>query len=82
MKEVLMSAFILNCLLPESVLMGGAWLMGRAINMGKKCLLWMLWLASMRRRTAATRTATHSFLLSNMAGRWARLGAGPQTADQ
>lgn len=51
-----------------------AWLMGVARLMGitndrcRKCLLWMLWLASMRKRMVAITTATHSFLLNNMAG--------------
>lgn len=43
--------------------------MGVANDRDRKCLFWMLWLASIRKRMAAIITTTHSFLFDNMTGR-------------
>ena len=55
--------------LPVSLLVGMTRLLSWTNDVGRKCLFWMLWLASIRNRTVAITTAAHIFLLSNMAGR-------------
>lgn len=54
--------------LPLSQFVGVASMIGKVSDRGRKCLLWKLWLASIRKRMATIKAA-HTFFLSNMAGR-------------